>query len=273
MVLIPAESDLPPFWIDRAEVSNAQYRAFLQSLPTNEAAALRPLWWPDPWEDRLDDLPVTGVSWRAARRYAAWAGKRLPTREEWDRAVGGDDDRAYPWGNDAGPPPCYANVGPGDGAAFLDVSADAPAESLARAINAYIANVQPVDAPTPRAGDDCPTSPEGLGRDRTPLGVMHLYANVEEWTASTPAPTDAFGDARYAYRVVKGFSWERRPGPGHPVRGLAEGQARVDSQILGTGFRCARSALVGGRAASIFTIEPDASARAAPAPGDRTHPL
>ena len=75
----PHAVDLPPFWIDRALVTNAQYAAFL------DAGARAPL------DRELEALPpqepVQHVSFHEAEAYARWAGKRLPTEPEWEKAV------------------------------------------------------------------------------------------------------------------------------------------------------------------------------------------
>ncbi|HXG67990.1 MAG TPA: SUMF1/EgtB/PvdO family nonheme iron enzyme [Blastocatellia bacterium] len=87
---------LPAFFIDRTEVTNAAYKEFIEA--TGHRA-------PDGWVNNSyppgqDYWPVTGVSWQDAADYAAWAGKRLPTEEEWEAAARGSDGRIYPWGND-----------------------------------------------------------------------------------------------------------------------------------------------------------------------------
>jgi len=75
----PHAVDLPPFWIDRALVTNAQYAAFVNTgarpAPDRELEALPP------------QEPVQHVSFHEAEAYARWAGKRLPTEPEWEKAV------------------------------------------------------------------------------------------------------------------------------------------------------------------------------------------
>jgi serine/threonine protein kinase/formylglycine-generating enzyme required for sulfatase activity len=84
-----------PFYIDRTEVTNAQYRAFAQA--TNRAMPPAPEW--DRRYFDKDEYPVVNVTWQDAAAYAAWAGKRLPTQAEWEKAARGYDGRTYPWGN------------------------------------------------------------------------------------------------------------------------------------------------------------------------------
>jgi formylglycine-generating enzyme required for sulfatase activity len=89
---------LDGFWIDQTEVTNAQYQqcvdAGLCSPPVCD--------WGEPTYDDVTkgDYPVTCVNWDEARTYCEWAGGRLPTEAQWEKAARGTDERGYPWGNE-----------------------------------------------------------------------------------------------------------------------------------------------------------------------------
>jgi len=103
---------LPAFYIDKCEVTNTQFSRFLNGAKRLEDEAGHPLvwvngnlqlhqvdgaWQPKPGAERL---PVINVTWYGAMAYAKWAGKRLPTEAEWEKAARGADGRKFPWGND-----------------------------------------------------------------------------------------------------------------------------------------------------------------------------
>jgi len=91
----PMPYPVEDFWIDEFEVSNADYAAFVADSGHAPAAFVN--------EDDLNqqDQPVTGVQHADATAYCAWAGKRLPTEIEWEKAARGENGQIYPWGNQA----------------------------------------------------------------------------------------------------------------------------------------------------------------------------
>ena len=83
---------LDGFHIDKYEVTNALYKRFMETTSRSS-----PLYWSDAkWNG--SSQPVVGVSWQDADAYCTWAGKRLPTEAEWEKAARGTDGRKYPWG-------------------------------------------------------------------------------------------------------------------------------------------------------------------------------
>ena len=93
------------FYMDKYEVTVKQYAEFLR-----EEGGDRPLDWQTMNKTANQNRPVMGVDWAEAARYCKWAGKRLPTEAEWEKAARGTDGRLYPWGNDP-PTPLHANYG------------------------------------------------------------------------------------------------------------------------------------------------------------------
>ncbi len=86
---------LDAFWIDKTEVTNGQYRQCVEAGACEE---------PSCWDNadlNAPDQPVVCVTWGDAQTYAAWAGGRLPTEAEWEKAARGTDGRLYPWGGNA----------------------------------------------------------------------------------------------------------------------------------------------------------------------------
>ena len=93
---------LDAFWIDQTEVTNKQYIACVIAGKCNapyESDAHTGANYFAPLE--FDYYPVLNVDWEAAKAYCEWAGRRLPTEAEWEKAARGTDGRIYPWGNDA----------------------------------------------------------------------------------------------------------------------------------------------------------------------------
>ena len=91
---------LDAFYIDKTEVTNAQFKAFCDA--TGYLPPANPDWDPDYFHSKAD-YPVLQITYDQATAYCAWRHKRLPTEAEWEKAARGTDARKYPWGNDWDP--------------------------------------------------------------------------------------------------------------------------------------------------------------------------
>jgi formylglycine-generating enzyme required for sulfatase activity len=134
---------LDSYWMDQLEVTNAMYQLCVSAggctLPQKFESQRRREYYNNP---EFKDYPVVYVTWGQAKAYCEWAGRRLPSEAEWERAARGNDMRTFPWGEDK---PDYR-----------------------------FANFNFIVRDTTRVG----TYPLGA----SPFGIFDMAGNVAEWT-------------------------------------------------------------------------------------------
>ncbi|OGV61325.1 MAG: hypothetical protein A2498_00975 [Lentisphaerae bacterium RIFOXYC12_FULL_60_16] len=198
-----------PFFIDKYEVSNADYRKFLEHVKaTGDSSMEHPLapplkkHEPEAWKDPSltnDALPVLGVDWFDAYAYSKFVGKRLPTETEWERAAASADNRLFPWGA-KDPSQCAINWLEGRSFIANEMDRQHPPEppQPEKAPGCSCRKSGPPPAPQPTRIPDRPWDtkaqlPPKAEKARideffewteaypSPFGVIHMAGNAAEW--------------------------------------------------------------------------------------------
>jgi formylglycine-generating enzyme required for sulfatase activity len=200
----PHEVDLPEYQIDLFETTNAQFAAFVDATgyqtEAEQAGSARV--WRDEWTDGEDNHPVVRVSWQDAMAYCEWAGKRLPTEAEWEKAARGTEALSYPWGNE------YE-------------------AGKANDRNSGIRGTVAVGS---------------YGEGASPYGVFDMAGNVREWTADAgyfPYPGNNIPSGYYGdtLRVLRGGGWFDNPPDLRTTRRNPTAPSAANWDI---GFRCVK---------------------------------
>ena len=199
---------LDAFWIDRTEVTNAQYAGCVEAeactAPVSQSSNQHSLYYDSPI---YADYPVIFVSWQQADAYCTWAGRRLPSEAEWEKAARGSDGAITPWG-DSSPTPDRLNY---DG----------------------------LMGDTTQVG----SYPAGV----SPYGALDMAGNVWEWVDDWYSGAyyqqadyeNPGGPADGSRRVLRGGSWYYQV---NDIRAANRFSASENTVLNDVGFRCAQSA-------------------------------
>lgn len=192
---------LDAYYIDKYEVTNAEFQRFVDDTQFNDLPAH---WVEGKFPEGQASLPVTNVTWREALAYALWAGKRLPTEMQWEKAARGPDGRLYPWGNEY-------KVG------LANIALEGPHKAV--------------------PGGTFP-------QDLSSYGAFDLAGNVMEWTLDwyNPYPGSEYRSAKFGnkLKVLRGNGFQKG---GHyfldAYRYLFyRTEADPDDYFENVGFRC-----------------------------------
>jgi formylglycine-generating enzyme required for sulfatase activity len=236
----PWVEEVDTFWIDRFQVTVADYDRFAASPAARSHAYCHPSEPPDKLHVRntlLDkrfgpDSPATGVDWFDAYAYAHAHGKRLPAEGEWQRAAQADDARAFPWG-DAFEPKKAQWVG-----TVLGTEAPALRSWREQLVHMGHDNDRALTAPVDKSGS------------ASPYGVVGMAGNAWEWTATnfySRLPLEPEVGDRDAlevvydwrsYPVIRGGSWSSLP---ELTSAAFRGRDLLTDRHFENGFRCAAS--------------------------------
>ena len=201
---------LPAFYIDLKEVTQAQFAHFSQA--TQFPKPVVPVFQEELSLITKPELPVVGLSWDSARGYCQWAGKRLPTEAEWEKAAGGEPGHRWPWGND-----------------FFENRANLRGEE---------------------DGYKYFSPPGTFESGRSAYGLYDMAGNAAEWVADW-YDADYYKKAPFKiptgpdsgkFRVYRGGSWNESSVNARAAKRFTAAQHQTSAVI---GFRCAKDVSTG----------------------------
>lgn len=196
---------LDGFWMDETEVTNAMYEKCVTgggcTAPYKTSSLLNEAYYGNP---KFADSPALWISWDQAMSYCQWAGRKLPTEAEWEKAARGKDGQTYPWGEEA------------------------PTGSLANFYEKGLQDVEPVGK-----------NPAGA----SPYGALDMAGNVWEWVtdwysetyyASSPAENPQ-GPESGRLHIIRGGDFNDGS---YYIRASVRGQNASVNPWSDFGFRC-----------------------------------
>jgi formylglycine-generating enzyme required for sulfatase activity len=232
---------LSAFWIDRREVTNADYESFVRATGHRAPANANPsttLWENGSPLPGSHHHPVINVSWDDALTFCQWKGMRLPTEAEWEKAARGTDGRRYPWGND-----------------WDHTRANSASYWAGRTVEFHSGEdwnafwVQGEGATISRKRGlkgEVLTLPVGsFANAASPYGLLDMAGNVSEWVQDWYDPDyykkgalrDPQGPERGSVKVQRGGSWLK---PALSLRTSDRDYGNPNSRPSGAGIRCAK---------------------------------
>jgi formylglycine-generating enzyme required for sulfatase activity len=210
------EIDVAAFSIDRTEVTVAQYRRCVQAGACTSTGLGVPFWekaeqpkwaqfcnWDKPGRDQH---PINCLDWSQAKAVCAWAGKRLPTEAEWEKAARGTDGRKFPWGNSG-----YKRTTKVANIADAAAKRDYPKWTTAKFYDDGFVGTAPVGS---------------FAAGASPYGALDMLGNVWEWLA----------DEYKTGRAGRGGAWDSPP----YVRISTRTYFEPDERYERVGVRCAK---------------------------------